>query len=83
MAGAVRPWVPAGGGEGEPGAGGAGRPRRFGCSLLVLGGYPTLLGTEFLVWALRNVVYREVVLVAFVDFDPYGWNIADTICVFQ
>lgn len=49
---------------------------RYGASVVVLGGYPSLLGTEMLVAALAPLVGdREVELVTLVDFDVDGWDV--------
>lgn len=49
---------------------------RYGVSVAVLGGYPSLLGTEMLVAALREAVGdREIELLTFVDWDVDGWNV--------
>lgn len=42
----------------------------FGVSVLILGGFPTWIETEFLSEVLRGPVR----IVSFCDFDPYGWH---------
>lgn len=44
---------------------------RFGVSLLVLGGFPTWVESEFLHAALPPGPLR---IVSFCDYDPYGWQ---------
>jgi len=48
----------------------------FGASWLILGGQASLLVTEFFSKALREVFPGSVRVVAYVDYDPWGWIIA-------
>ncbi len=50
--------------------------RAFGASWLILGGQASLLVTEFFSKALREVFPGSVRVVAYVDYDPWGWIIA-------
>lgn len=45
----------------------------FGVSTLTLGGLPSLLSTEYFACELQSRGITEVLLVAYVDFDPGGW----------
>lgn len=45
--------------------------RRFGVTVLVSGGVPTLVGTEFLCESLAS---PEVLLLSYCDWDPVGWD---------
>lgn len=47
---------------------------RFGVSVLVLGGVPTWIATEFFCEALRPRLSGPLSLVSYCDFDPYGWS---------
>ena len=53
---------------------------QFGVSFVVLGGGSTYLAVEFLAEALRPALAPEQLVhaVAYVDFDPSGWQIAET-----
>jgi len=53
--------------------------RRFGVSVVVLGGQPTWILTEALARMLRPAVPGCVRIIAYVDFDPWGWVIIDSI----
>lgn len=48
--------------------------RRFGASLLVLGGVPTWIATEFFCRMLQARPPGPVLIVSYCDFDPYGWR---------
>lgn len=50
---------------------------RFGCSLLIFGGQPKLLQVETFVRDLCKVYDGPVKIMAWVDYDPEGWVIAD------
>lgn len=52
----------------------------FGASFLILGGQASLLVTEFFVAALRQRWSGPVRVVAYVDYDPWGWIIARAFC---
>lgn len=52
--------------------------RRFGVSTVILGGQPSLQETEYFVKALRQRWSGPVILIACVDYDPYGWIIANS-----
>jgi hypothetical protein len=47
----------------------------FGTSLLILGGTPALIATEFFAAALRQVWSGPFLVIAYVDYDPEGWAI--------
>lgn len=51
---------------------------RFGTSVHFTGGNPGLEATEHFVRALRRRRVQEVVIVALVDFDCFGWRIAES-----
>lgn len=51
--------------------------REHGVSLVMSEGQPSLMACERLVEALRERGVREVRVVAYVDFDCYGWMIAE------
>lgn len=47
---------------------------RFGVSTIVLGGQPSLIGTEFFAEKIAHL--GPIRLIAYVDYDPAGWIIA-------
>lgn len=51
----------------------------FGISCHITRGNPSLLDTEYLARALGEVGQGAVHVIAYVDFDPGGWQIADTL----
>jgi len=48
--------------------------QRFGVSYIVLGGQPSLIGSEF--FAEKVAHLGPLRIIAYVDYDPYGWIIA-------
>jgi len=50
--------------------------RRIGISVIILGGQPAVISTEFFARALRAAHRGKVRLAAYVDYDPAGWVIA-------
>lgn len=53
---------------------------KFGVSTMCSGGTPALVQTENFLEALRAVYGGELVVLAFVDFDPDGWGVAEAFC---
>ena len=53
--------------------------RRYGVSYILTGGLPKLLESEFLAAALARVVRGPVRIIAFTDFDPGGWVVAEAL----
>ncbi len=52
--------------------------QQFGVSFLVMGGMSKLQEVEFLVRDLRDRGVGPIRIVAFVDFDPSGWQVASS-----
>lgn len=48
--------------------------REFGVSMLVLGGTPSWIATEFFATELRSRIRGPIRIVSLCDFDPYGWD---------
>lgn len=51
--------------------------RRFGYTILVSGGSSKLIDAEFLARDLRQRGIEQIILLAFVDYDPAGWDLAE------
>lgn len=48
--------------------------RRFGVTVLISGGVPALVATEFLCEDLRRLGVTEVLILSYCDHDPVGWD---------
>lgn len=53
--------------------------RKLGISYVETGGYPKLIASEFLAKRWLEAGIAEVEVVAFVDLDPDGWGLVDTL----
>lgn len=54
--------------------------RTLGISFKITGGLPSFIATEHLVKALREATREPLIVVALVDWDPYGAIIRDSFC---
>lgn len=52
--------------------------KKFGVTTVITGGKPRWLAVDYLVAELQKVVSGPVMVIAYVDYDPSGWQIART-----